>query len=481
MKKAILIILTIITCLSVAASLSACKKKNTSESETAGQESVEQSKENSEKQSEGKSESETAETSESIADDSESVEENESSSDSESIGESGSVSESESIEESEEEREIVYSEGLEYELTSDGNAYAVKGAGTFTGSELNIPSEHDGKPVTSILSLAFTNNTGITSVCIPDTITTIEYNSFDSYCELSSIYYEGDIASWCNVSGLENLPLFQTFRKLYIKGKELKGTLIIPQEVSVIKASAFAACDGITELVISEGVTEIGFGAFIGCKKITDITISNSVAKISTLAFTSCFALENLTIGSGIKTIEKSAFTSCFNLTNVYYVGDLASWCKIDGLANITTTANIYIDGKEIAGDLIIPDTVTEIKEGAFYFRTKITSVTIPESVTTIGDRAFYYCIRLSTVTIENGVTSIGSNAFYQCVHLTNIAIGNSVIKIGGGAFMGCGKLASIKYSGSMEQWNSITKDFYWNDYTGNYVVHCTDGDINKN
>ncbi len=464
MKKAILIILTIITCLSVAASLSACKKKNTSESETAGQESVEQSKENSEKQSESKSESKTAATSESVADDSENE----------------SVSESESVEESEEERKIVYTEGLEYELTADGKSYAIKGAGTFTGNELNIPSEHDGKPVTSILSLAFTNNTGITSICIPDTITTIEYNSFDSYCELSSIYYEGDIASWCNVSGLENLPLFQTFRNLYFKGKELKGTLTIPQEVSVINAAAFALCDEITELVIPEGVTEIEFGAFIGCKEITDITISNSVTTINLSAFVGCFALKNLTIGSGIKVIGENAFTSCFNLTNVYYVGDLASWCKIDGLANITTTANIYIDGKEIAGDLIIPDTVTEIKEGAFYFRTKITSVTIPQSVTTIGDRAFYYCIRLSTVTIGNGVTSIGSNAFYQCVHLTNIAIGNSVIKIGGGAFMGCGKLASIKYSGSMEQWNSISKEFYWNDYTGNYVVHCTDGDINK-
>lgn len=471
MKKAILIILTIITCLSVAASLSACKKKNTSESETAGQESVEQSKENSEKQSEGKSESETAATSESVADNSES----------ESNGESESVSESESVEESEEEREIVYTEGLEYELTADGKSYAIKGAGTFTGSELNIPSEHDGKPVTSILSLAFTNNTGITSICIPDTITTIEENSFDHYCELSGIYYEGDIASWCSIRGLENLPLFQTFRNLYFKGKELKGTLTIPQEVSVINAAAFAACDGITELVIAEGVTEIGFGAFLGCKEITDITISNSVAKISTLAFTSCFALKNLTIGSGIKTIEESAFTSCFNLTNVYYVGDLASWCKIDGLANITTTANIYIDGKEIAGDLIIPDTVTEIKEGAFYFRTKITSVTIPESVTTIGDRAFYYCVRLSTVTMGNGVTSIGSNAFYQCVRLTNVAIGNNVTKIGGSAFMGCGKLASIKYSGTKEKWYAISKSSDWNTYTGNYVVHCTDGDINKN
>ena len=49
MKKVILIILTIVVCLSVAASLSACKKKITSESETAGQESVEQSKEYSEK------------------------------------------------------------------------------------------------------------------------------------------------------------------------------------------------------------------------------------------------------------------------------------------------------------------------------------------------------------------------------------------------------------------------------------------------
>ena len=422
MKKVILIILTIVVCLSVAASLSACKKKITSESETAGQESVEQSKEYSEKQSEGKSESETAATSESIADDSESMEENESGSDSESIGESESVSESESIEESEEEREIVYSEGLEYELTSDGNAYAVKGAGTFTGSELNIPSEHDGKPVTSILRRAFTDSTGITSICIPDTITTIEEESFNNYCELSNIYFEGNIVSWCNVNGLENLPLYQTFRKLYFKGKELKGILTIPKEATIINAAAFAACDEITEVVIAEGITKIGLGAFIGCNKLT-----------------------NVTINKGITHIEEYAFTSCENLAKIDYIGDLASWCKIDGLVNIPDTANLYIDGKEIAGKLVLPDTVTEIKNGAFFSRSKLTSVTIPDSVTSIGNNAFYNCLRITTVKIGNSAASIGSGAFLNCINLISVTIGDNVTNIGDSAFGFCAKLTNIK------------------------------------
>jgi hypothetical protein len=62
----------------------------------------------------------------------------------------------------------------------------------------------------------------------------------------------------------------------------------------------------------------------------------------------------------------------------------------------------------------------------------------IPNGVTSIGDGAFYYCNGLSSIVIPNSVTSIGEEAFNYCSNLTSIEIPNSVTSIGDDAFWGC-------------------------------------------
>lgn len=76
--------------------------------------------------------------------------------------------------------------------------------------------------------------------------------------------------------------------------------------------------------------------------------------------------------------------------------------------------------------------------------------------------------------------TSIGWGAFYGCVGLTSITIQNSVMSIREQAFSGCTSLTSIQYNGTKEQWETIFKWDNWSSDTGNFVVHCSDGDIAK-
>jgi hypothetical protein len=78
------------------------------------------------------------------------------------------------------------------------------------------------------------------------------------------------------------------------------------------------------------------------------------------------------------------------------------------------------------------------------YFNRLLASVTIPDSVTNIGDGAFCVCSKLSSITIPNSVISIGEDAFYDCPAMTNVLIGNRVVSIGNGAFHSCGALTSI-------------------------------------
>ena len=140
-----------------------------------------------------------------------------------------------------------------------------------------------------------------------------------------------------------------------------------------------------------------------------------------------------------------------------------------------------------------IPNSVTRIGNYAFYGCSGLTSVTIPNSITSIGYNAFYGTGLTSPVynahlfaymlpsysgeyTIPDGIEIISSTAFYSCSNLTSVTIPNSVTSIGELAFFGCSGLISISYTGTISQYNSITKGSYWHNNVPATVVHCTDG-----
>ena len=86
-------------------------------------------------------------------------------------------------------------------------------------------------------------------------------------------------------------------------------------------------------------------------------------------------------------------------------------------------------------GDVVIPDGIKKIGNGAFKWCDSLTSVTIPNSVTSIGDWAFAFCDSLTSVTIPNSVTSIGEGAFKWCESLTSVTILARKITIGYDAY----------------------------------------------
>lgn len=87
---------------------------------------------------------------------------------------------------------------------------------------------------------------------------------------------------------------------------------------------------------------------------------------------------------------------------------------------------------------------------------------------------------KTSIIPADGSVTSIGDYVFSDCTNLTSITIGNAVTSIRKYAFSYCTSLTSITFQGTMVQWNKIIKGYKWDDNTGNYTIHCTDGDIAK-
>ena len=180
----------------------------------------------------------------------------------------------------------------------------------------------------------------------------------------------------------------------------------------------------IPERVISNGktynVTGINLLAFYGCSGLTSVTIPNSVTSIGYSAFSGCSGLTSVTIPNSVTSIDDRAFRDCSGLTSV-----------------------------------TIPNSVTSIGYSAFSGCSGLTSVTISNSVTSIGSGAFFGCSGLTSVTIPNGVTSIGNSVFSGCSGLTSVTIPNSVTSINDYAFSGCNRLVSVNIS-DLAAWCNI-------------------------
>ncbi|MBD5092220.1 MAG: leucine-rich repeat protein [Clostridiales bacterium] len=77
-------------------------------------------------------------------------------------------------------------------------------------------------------------------------------------------------------------------------------------------------------------------------------------------------------------------------------------------------------------------------------------------------------------------ITEIESYSFNSCINIKSVTIPSSVTSIGSDIFIECYTLTSITFQGTKAQWNAILKSEYWSDGTGDFVIHCTDGDLDK-
>ena len=295
--------------------------------------------------------------------------------------------------------------------------------------------------VTSIGLLSFYDCDSLASVTIPSSVTDIGGGAFSACDALTAIDVAADNTNYISLDGV----LFNTSRTTLVQYPAGKAdtSYSIPSGVTDIALYAFGSCFNLTSVAIPESVT-IGV-SFEFCTSLTAIEVASgnpyyssldgvlfNKSKTELILYPAEKADSSYTIPEDVTSIEQSAFSQCSSLTSV-----------------------------------TIPSSVTSIGDCAFEHCSSLTCVTIPSSVTSIGDCAFYGCSSLASVTIPSSVTSIGISVFQFCSSLTSVTIPSSVTSIDNYAFYECSSLTSVIIPASVTSIGERAFGWHWNDETG--------------
>ena len=374
----------------------------------------------------------------------------------------------------------------EGEFASAGN--------TFEG-DLIIPSKvNDGSEEYSVVSIGYRSFyycKGITSVTLPETLTTIENSAF------------------IGCSGITSLSLSPNLISIGESAfGQCKGltTVEFPPSLTTIEYGAFNQCEAITSAILPESLTSLGSSAFGSCMGIKNIYIPASLASLANWTFTHSNEVTSITYAASVpyEMIENNFHENAYESAILYApnasIADIQAtpyWNKfkhieakdgsvtpplaagehfqyegiwytvIDPDAKTCKTkegsdeAVNYGGGNTVVGDLVIPEkvsdganeyTVVEIGSHGFFYSQELTSVTIPNSVTKISFGAFGMCTGLTSVTLSQSLTTIEYTAFGECRSLESIKLPEGVTSIGNWAFDGCNHLRDVILPGSLTE-----------------------------
>lgn len=415
-----------------------------------------------------------------------------------------------------------YVDDVQYEITElDAvKTIGLKNPASYKGP-LDIPSsvqymEHD-YTVTAIGDRSFMS-TPVSSVTIPNTVTSIGFRAFSGCGAMSSFVITENVVSigdyaFSGCASLTSISMPESIRSIgdyafynctslvsasMSENTESIGDYAfnnctsltsaeIPDSVLSLGEGAFNSCSSLDSVVIGNSVPSIGKRTFQDCSKLTYVTIPNSVLSVGDHAFYNCTSLIWVQLGEGVASLNYS-FLNCFHLIEVCNDSELTDEYIINEMSRViniysSTQGNSILQYEELGDSstavffekdsevylaailnigavVSLPATLGgreyNLYNNAMIYEQGITSVSIGTGVRTIGEFAFGYCGSLNDLDLGSSVTVIKWAAFTSCTSLVTVSIPASVTELSGGAFGSCSSLTDINVSEENEHYASV-------------------------
>ena len=351
---------------------------------------------------------------------------------------------------------------------------------SFKAEEYTIP---EGTEIVG--RFAFCGMKNLTKLVLPRTIKKIDSHAFcdcekladiqgmDLVSEVGDRIFAG--AGWFGGGSIpyeRNVPVLIIGSTLLRYNDLSEKVIRIPDGITKIGDSAFGwnnENDNVEEIILPSSVTTIERAAFCGRKKLKKINVPDGVKEIPNNVFSYCEQIEVVNIPASVEKIEINAYPT-YQAASSYAEErpcalkaievDLANrhYCSINGMLFTKDKSEVLFIPNAVQGagfeipngvkkisdhiavnnealvELILPDSVTEIQEGAFSQCGNLEKVVFPKGLEAIGNYAFSDCKKLKTIVWSKKLKSIGDSAFKSC-GLTEAVLPETIEHIGSEAF----------------------------------------------
>lgn len=297
---------------------------------------------------------------------------------------------------------------------------------------------HFSQKLSLIYSRVFQGCTALESIEIPDNIKRIYSEAFGDCTSLKSISFPEKMDNIDNTS-FKNTPWLKAEQEkgplvivgnLVIDGKNATGDITIPEGIEHICSNSFAYNFNVTSVTLPEGIISIESWAFYQCPALKAINFPEGLEKIGMGGVTHCKELDHVVLPESLTELGVNAFNDCESLSDVSIPETLnkfggavfqdTPWLKAQQEIDPFVVVNHWlIDATTAAGEVTVPDTVTNITSYAFEDNAAVTAVTIPESVQSFDYYVFENCTALEKVVIPRSVTKFGYADFENCEKVT--------------------------------------------------------------
>ena len=338
---------------------------------------------------------------------------------------------------------------------NDGSGYLVEGRIALAEGKVVVPSEVDGKPIVGFTEYGFKNCTKITSIIIPDTITSygdIMHDPFKNCTNLRRVKFSRGATT---VSGFE--------------GCEMLKEVNLPDEVEKF-LGAFANCKGLTKVVFESGpiAPKLDESLFSYCENLETVILPNNIQRLPRLIFHKCRKIK-VKLPASVIEIQPSSFRDCGGAE--IEIDENNEVYSSEGNCIIHKPTKTLVHASDSS---VIPSYITKIGQ---YAVTGLTLETfkVPENVVEIESDAFKNCENIKDIYLPEGLKKIGERAFNNVGFcFTSLIVPNSLEEVGASAFANCeiytGRMPYEMDSSSVwtkTQWG----EGYHHTYAGNAVV----------